>query len=180
MIRGTRRLSAHRRMHAPHHNTHGRSDGISFIAVSTQEVGRYVSTPRRPSPLHAGTRRNLVPVGGQVFSVLRTRHDLFHPAFSATVSYRSHHHYSVAKIVCRRDRFREPRPMAYRKNLPLSRLRFGAAPQNKEYLCVILGAFPLLHLLFRHRKNDSLTSKNNRNEKDREQFRSNRIRRKRR
>ena len=33
-----------------------------------------------------------------------------------------------------------------------------------------------LHLLFPHRKNDLLTSKNNRNEKDREQFRSNRIR----
>lgn len=35
---------------------------------------------------------------------------------------------------------------------------------------------PLLHLLFMHRKTDLLTSKSNRNEKDREQFRSNRIR----
>ena len=33
---------------------------------------------------------------------------------------------------------------------------------------------PLLHLLFMHRKTDLLTSKSNRNEKDREQFRSNR------
>lgn len=148
MIRSTRRLSALRQMHAPYHDAHGWSDCISFIAASTQESGRYVSTPRCPSPLHAGTSHNLVPVGGQVFSYLRTRHDLFHPAFPATVSYRSHHHYSVAKIVCRRDRFREPRPMAYRTNLPLSYLRFGAAPQNKEYLCVILGAIPLLHLLF--------------------------------
>ena len=38
---------------------------------------------------------------------------------------------------------------------------------------------PLLHLLFMHRKTDLLTSKSNRNEKDREQFRSNRIRGKR-
>ena len=178
MICSTRRLSVLRQMYSPHHDAHGRSDGMSFIAASTPR-GRTVRFHALMS-FSAGTSRNLVPVGGQVFSILRTRHDLFHPAFPATVSYRSHHHYSVAKIVCRRDRFHEPRPMAYRKNLPLSRLRFGAAPQNKEYLCVILGAFPLLHLLFRHRKNDSLTSKNNRNEKDREQFRSNRIRRKRR
>ncbi len=148
MIRSTHRLSALRRINSPHHNAHGRSDGISFIAASAQEAGRYVSTPRCPSPLHAGTHRDLVPVGGQVFSCFRTRHDLFHPTFSATVSYRSHHHYFVAKIVCRRDQFREPRPMAYRTNLPLSGLRFGAAPQNKVYLCAILGAFPLLHLLF--------------------------------
>ena len=33
---------------------------------------------------------------------------LFHPAFSAIVFSRSHHHYSVAKLVCRRDRFLEP------------------------------------------------------------------------
>lgn len=35
---------------------------------------------------------------------------------------------------------------------------------------------PLTAPTFPHRKNDLLTSKNNRNEKDREQFRSNRIR----
>ena len=108
MIRRTRRCRLFVWWQPSHRDAHGQSNGISFIAASDPERKRYVSTPRCSSPLHAGTRRDLVPVGGQVISYPRTRHDLFHLAFSATVFYRSYHHYSVAKIACRRDRFLEP------------------------------------------------------------------------
>ena len=55
------------------------------------------------SRLHAGISRPLCCQADKSFRT-KIRHDLSCLVFFATVFYRSHHHYSVAKLVCRRER----------------------------------------------------------------------------